>query len=96
MKVSMPCCENSECVALQFTIRLECDSVSLLVEVVKSVLDSNRGNFSEEVKVSFVLGVLWVFLYRQHSTNIIHYCQHKYESLFSSGCNLLLKEHLEC
>lgn len=41
VKVSMPCCENSECVALQFTIRLESDSVSLLVEAVKSVLDSN-------------------------------------------------------
>jgi len=57
----MPFCENSEGVALQFTIRLGCDSICLLAEVVKHVLDSNWGNSSEEVKVSFVLGVLWFF-----------------------------------
>lgn len=58
MKVSMPC-EKSESVALQFSIHLEYGTVCLLIEAVKGVLDSNWGDFSEEVKVSFVLGVLW-------------------------------------
>lgn len=49
------------CSAAHNSVR--CEGVFLLAEVVKGVLESNWGNFSEEGKVSFVLGVLWGFFH---------------------------------